>query len=101
MLACGVGLVDVRIKFSELNFGGDDIVRYCDGTPESMVEACEHLLNDPRELETRRRRGYEFTRRMPDDDELGKAFVRAAGLADRQEEGTSIEPVYRDRALTY
>jgi glycosyltransferase involved in cell wall biosynthesis len=77
MLACGTGLVDVKIKHSELNFAGDSFVSYCIGTPESMVEACERLMHDPAELARRRDLGYQFIRAMPTDDSLGKSFVEA------------------------
>jgi hypothetical protein len=80
MAACGVGVVDVRIKFAELNFGGDSFVSYCDGSPEDMVRACEELLADPDELQARRARGYAFTDQMPADDQLGVEFIRAAGI---------------------
>jgi hypothetical protein len=81
MIACGVGLVDVKIKFSELNFDGESFVRYCDGTPESMREACEELLCNPAALAVRRARGYAFIAQLPEDAELGLAFVEAAGLS--------------------
>ena len=80
MVACGVVVVDVRIKFSELNFDGDSFIRYCDGTPENMSQACEELLSNPSELEARRSRGYAFVEGMPPDEELGRPFVDAAGL---------------------
>lgn len=80
MVACGACLIDVRVKFSELNFGGEDFVRYCDGTPEDMCKACDELLADPLERERRQKLGYEFVRAMPDDQELGRAFMQAAGL---------------------
>ncbi|WP_338503396.1 hypothetical protein V6R86_07655 [Sphingomonas kaistensis] len=87
MIACGVNVVDTRIKFSELNFGGDAFVTYCDGTPESLADACQHLLNDDAEMERRRSRGYAYVEQMPDDSELGQFFVQAAGL------GTEIAEV--------
>jgi glycosyltransferase involved in cell wall biosynthesis len=80
MVACGVVVVDVRIKFSELNFDGDAFIRYCDGTPESMSRACEALLADPEELKRRRAAGYAFVETMPADEELGRAFIEAAGF---------------------
>ena len=80
MVACGVGLVDVDVKFSEVNFDGDSFVRYCDGTPESMRAACEELLEDPDALADRREKGYAFIARMPEDDQLGREFVEAAGI---------------------
>lgn len=80
MVACGVCLIDVRIKFAELNFDGDDFVRYCNGTPEDMRDACEHLLFDENERRTRQARGYAFVDTMPNDEELGRAFIREAGL---------------------
>lgn len=81
MIACGVCLVDVRVKDCELNFGGDSFVSYCDGTPESMADICRVLLEDEQSRENRQLLGYEFVKRMPADDELGAAFVRAAGLS--------------------
>ncbi|MCR9179639.1 MAG: glycosyltransferase [Erythrobacteraceae bacterium] len=81
MLACGACLIDVRVKFSELNFGGEAFVRYCDGTPEDMSDACEALLADPQERKRRQGLGYEFVRAMPNDEELGRAFIEAAGVA--------------------
>lgn len=80
MLACGACLIDVRVKFSELNFGGEDFVRYCDGTPEDMRDACEALLSDPVERKRRQVLGYAFIETMPADEELGRAFIKAAGL---------------------
>lgn len=80
MVACGVCLIDVRIKFSELNFNGDDFVRYCDGTPEDMRDACENLLLNEEERRNRQARGYAFVDLMPNDDELGRAFMKEAGL---------------------
>jgi len=80
MVACGVGLVDVDVKFSEVNFSGNSFVRYCDGTPESMRAACEELLEDSEALSERRAKGYEFIARMPEDDQLGREFVAAAGI---------------------
>ncbi len=81
MIACGTCLVDVRVKFCELNFGGDTFVSYCDGTPENMAEVCQGLLENNEERERRQMLGYEFVRRMPADRELGSAFISAAGLA--------------------
>lgn len=81
MLACGACLIDVRVKFSELNFGGEEFVRYCDGTPEGLRDACDELLADPAERKRRQAKGYEFVRAMPDDKELGRAFIKAAGLS--------------------
>lgn len=81
MVACGVGLIDVHIKFSELNFENDSFVRYCDGTPESMSRACEELLSDSDDLAARRERGYRFVSAMPNDDQLGPEFIRAAGIS--------------------
>jgi glycosyltransferase involved in cell wall biosynthesis len=81
MLACGACLIDVRVKFSELNFGGEEFVRYCDGTPEDMRDACDELLSDQKERERRQVLGYDFIKAMPADDELGRAFIKAAGLA--------------------
>lgn len=96
MVACGVAIVDVQIKFSELNFDGDSFVRYCDGTPEGMSKVCEELLYDPAELDTRRARGYEFVARMPEETELGRAFVKAAGL-DSEAPPPAPELVARSR----
>lgn len=81
MIACGVALVDVSIKFAELNFGGAEFVTYCSGLPESLAEVCNRLLADPAQLERRRKAGCEFVRLMPDDEELGKAFMRAASIS--------------------
>lgn len=86
MIACGTCLIDVEVKFSELNFDGDDFVLYCDGTPEDMAAACERLLDDPAERKRRQQLGYEFVRKMPNDDELGKKFINAAGLERVQAE---------------
>lgn len=80
MVASGVCLVDVRIKFSELNFGGEEFVRYCDGTPEDMCEACLDLLAGPADRARRQLAGYRFVDAMPGDDALGSAFLAAAGL---------------------
>lgn len=80
MLACGACLIDVRVKFFELNFGGEEFVRYCDGTPEDMRDACEELLANPAERKRRQALGYEFVGAMPEDEELGRAFIEAAGL---------------------
>lgn len=80
MLACGACLIDVRVKFSELNFGGEDFVWYSDGTPENMRDACKALLSDPAERARRQALGYEFIDTMPADDELGRAFIEAARL---------------------
>jgi glycosyltransferase involved in cell wall biosynthesis len=81
MVACGAGLIDVRIKFAELNFDGDSFVKYCDGSPEDMARACEELLSDPAALQARRTRGYAYTNAMPGDDQLGVEFIRAAAIA--------------------
>jgi hypothetical protein len=80
MLASGVCLVDVRVKFSELNFGGEGFVRYCDGTPEEMRDACIALVDNAEDRLRRQKLGYEFVRAMPDDAALGPAFIRAARL---------------------
>lgn len=80
MLACGMGLVDIKVKHSELNFDGDSFVSYCTGTPESMVDACETLLNDPADLARRRSLGYRYVQGMPDDETLGASFARALGF---------------------
>lgn len=86
MAACGVGVVDVNIKFAELNFDGDSFVTYCDGSPEDMTRACEGLLDDPVNLQTRRARGYAFIDAMPGDEQLGVEFVKAAGIEPKQME---------------
>jgi len=80
MLACGMGLVDIKVKHCELNFSGDSFVSYCTGTPESMVDACEKLLKNPSDLARRRNLGYDFIRAMPDDDMLGQSFAKALNL---------------------
>ena len=80
MLACGACLIDVRVKFSELNFDGEEFVRYCDGTPEDMRDACEELLANPAERARRQALGYEFANAMPEDEELGRSFINAAEL---------------------
>jgi len=81
MLACGACLVDVRIKFSELNFDGESFVRYCGGTPEELSVACQALLNDAIDRKRRQELGYAFIQTMPDDKELGRSFIRLAGLS--------------------
>jgi len=80
MVACGVCLIDVEVKFSELNFAGSKFVRYCDGTPEDMAMACDELLFDDQERERRQALGYAYVRGMPDDEELGRAFIEAAEM---------------------
>lgn len=80
MVACGAILVDVAVQFHELNFGGDDFVAYCQGAPESIAQVCLDLLANEAELYRRRQRAYDFTSRMPPDDELGTAFIKASGL---------------------
>ena len=80
MVACGACLIDVEIKYAELNFGGDDFVLYSNGLPEDMSAACQELLNDEGERERRQRAGYAFTTAMPNDDDLGRSFLEASGL---------------------
>jgi glycosyltransferase involved in cell wall biosynthesis len=76
MIACGTSLVDVRIKHYELNFGGDELVKYCCGTPESIASACDSLLANADELKRRRRLGYKFIKKMPGDRKLIEEFIR-------------------------
>lgn len=81
MIACGAVLIDVAVKFHELNFDGDAFVKYCVGTPESLVEACIDLLRDEGELVRRRKLGCEFVATMPPDEELGIEFLEVSGLS--------------------
>lgn len=81
MVACGVCLIDVEVKYSDLNFGQDGFVRYCDGLPESMRGACLDLLDNAGDREVRQKRGYAFVQAMPADEELGPEFMRVTGLA--------------------
>lgn len=80
MLACGVALIDVTVKFAELNFGGEEFVRYCNGSPEDMAEACDELLSDASDRKHRQEMGYSYIQTLPNDEELGRAFIEAAGL---------------------
>lgn len=80
MLACGACLVDVRVKHYELNFGGEAFVHYCNGTPEDLRHACAALLADEHERRHRQSLAYAFTSTLADDPELGRAFLRVAGL---------------------
>jgi hypothetical protein len=81
MIACGVCVVDIRIRYSELNFGGDAFVSYCDGTAENMAATCEKLVDDAADRLRRQQQGYAFIADMPDDVELGQNFLRAVGMA--------------------
>jgi glycosyltransferase involved in cell wall biosynthesis len=80
MVACGACVVDVRIRYSELNFGGDAFVAYSDGTAEDMADICENLVDNPSDRLRRQELGYAFISDMPDDHELGRNFLRAADL---------------------
>lgn len=80
MLACGACLVDVRIKFSELNFDGEKFVAYCDGTPEDLARACLDLLGDEAKLSRVRKLGYDYVQAMPPEESLGNSFIEALGL---------------------
>lgn len=80
MIACGAVLLDVKIKYHELNFGGDQFVEYCVSTPEGIVTSCLKLLSDEHNLAKRREEGIHFINGMPSDDEIGENFVRIAGL---------------------
>jgi glycosyltransferase involved in cell wall biosynthesis len=80
MIACGSVLVDVRTKFCDLNFDGENFVKYCVGTPESLARACLELLNNPQDLARRRALGEQFASAMPSDDDIGREFIRLAGL---------------------
>ena len=80
MVACGAILLDIRTKFHELNFDGEDFVKYCLGTPESIAQCCIALLEDEEDLARRRKQGCEFSSRMPPDEALGHAFMAALGI---------------------
>jgi len=80
MIACGVCVVDVMVKFAEVNFNGDTFVTYCVGHPDSIASACQGLLSDHVDRGRRQRAGYEFIAEMPSDEELGRSFLRAARL---------------------
>lgn len=81
MIACGAVLLDVKIKYHELNFGGDQFVEYCTPTPEGIVSACLKLLSNEHNLAERRMKGLQFVKGMPNDDDIGEEFVRIAGLS--------------------
>ncbi len=80
MIACGVCVVDVTVKFAEVNFDGDSFVTYCVGHPDSIASACQKLLADGQDRIRRQHAGYEFIAAMPSDDELGRRFIRAVQL---------------------
>lgn len=80
MIACGVCVVDVKVKFAEVNFDGDTFVTYCVGHPDSIATACQKLLEDDEDRIRRQQAGYEFIAGMPSDDELGRSFIRASEL---------------------
>lgn len=81
MIACGANLIDVRIKFSELNFGGDEFVAYTDGSPEDLSSICISLLDDEANRRQRQEMGYRYAQSMPAEDCLGASFLDAAGLS--------------------
>ena len=84
MLACGAALIDVRIKFSELNFGSEDFVAYTDGSPEDLCQTCISLLDDEADRRHRQSMGYSFIQAMPAEDRLGVSFMDAIDLAPRK-----------------
>lgn len=80
MVACGVCVIDVTVKFSEVNFDGDSFVTYCVGHPDSIATVCQKLLEDENDRSRRQKAGYDFIADMPSDEELGRCFIRAAQL---------------------
>ncbi len=84
MLACGANLIDVRIKFSELNFGGEGFVTYTDGSPEDLCRRCISLLDDETNRRQRQTMGYDFIQAMPAEDRLGASFMDAVDLAPKK-----------------
>lgn len=84
MLACGANLIDVRIKFSELNFSGEEFVAYTDGSPEDLCGTCISLLDDEADRRQRQSMGYRFIQAMPAEDRLGAAFMDAIDLSPKK-----------------
>lgn len=84
MLACGANLIDIRIKFSELNFGGEDFVAYTDGSPEDLCRTCISLLDDEPNRRQRQSMGYAYIREMPAEDRLGASFMDAIDLPSKK-----------------
>jgi len=75
MIACGLPLVDVRVPGYEVNFGGEDIVFYADGFPESVADAISAALNNESDCMLRVERGLRLARQMPSDDAIGSAVL--------------------------
>ncbi|HEX7852815.1 MAG TPA: hypothetical protein VF503_03880 [Sphingobium sp.] len=80
MIACGVCVVDVTVKFAEVNFDGDDFVTYCVGHPDSIATVCQRLLDNEQDRSQRQQAGYAFIAGMHPDEEIGRSFIRAAQL---------------------
>jgi glycosyltransferase involved in cell wall biosynthesis len=80
MIACGATLLDVKVKFCELNFGGDDFVKYCLPTPENIAAACLELIDNEQDINRRREAGINFINSMPPDEKIGYRFIQIAGL---------------------
>jgi glycosyltransferase involved in cell wall biosynthesis len=72
MMACGLPVVDLNRPGNEVNYDGRyDIALLADPDPATMARQMAELLDNPSELELRRRNGLEYAASFPTEEEMG------------------------------
>jgi glycosyltransferase involved in cell wall biosynthesis len=72
MMACGLPIFDLGRPGNELNYGGRfDLARLVNPDPSIMAVEIAALLDDEAELRERSRKGLEFVRSFPSEEEVG------------------------------
>ena len=77
MLACGAALVDLKLKGTDLNFGGADIAYLAEPEPMAIAHQIALAFRDTGLLQRRKLAADRLIAAMRPDDELAGAFYRA------------------------
>lgn len=73
MMACGLPVVDLNRPGNEVNYDGRyDIALLADPDPAAMARAMADLLDDPSDLELRRRNGLEYASTFPTEEQMAQ-----------------------------
>jgi len=73
MMACGLPVVDLARSGNEMNYdGGFELARLANPDPAIMAREIAELISSPDELATRSRRGMEFARTFPVEEDVGR-----------------------------
>jgi len=73
MMACGLPVVDLNRPGNEVNYAGrHDIALLADPDPATMARQLAELVDDPAQMETRRRNGLEYAETFPTEQEMAE-----------------------------